>query len=365
MTETIVWDIETGPLPEAELQRLVPPFDSLTLKGAELIESEFDPDAVKLGLLKDKKKIASKIDTARKKHAADVEAMIEKVEEARLKYWQKVQGKAALDAVTGRVLAIGYLGQRKAISSGEEQAILLKFWEIAREAIDRGNRMIGFNIFRFDLPFLVRRSWILGVAIPFEILFDGHYWSKVFVDLAEHWRLNVYGSKISLDTMAKGLGAGAKPSDVTGETFHEFWNGTTKERQKALAYLINDLQMTQAWIRDGLHERAITRDLKWGIPVPKQGFENKVFYVWFDAPIGYISITANLTDEWEAMIHGRLQGGEPITDLNDDPLCPELAGTPTRSEIISALFKAGLYGVSGAIPPGPDDPDPELDIPSV
>jgi methionyl-tRNA synthetase len=55
--------------------------------------------------------------------------------------------------------------------------------------------------------------------------------------------------------------------------------------------------MTQAWMRDGLKERAITRDLKWGIPVPKQGYENKVFYVWFDAPIGYISITGTLGEE--------------------------------------------------------------------
>ena len=55
----------------------------------------------------------------------------------------------------------------------------------------------------------------------------------------------------------------------------------------------NAIQMTQAWIRDGLRERAITRDLKWGIPVPKAGYEDKVFYVWFDAPIGYISIAAN------------------------------------------------------------------------
>ncbi len=62
----------------------------------------------------------------------------------------------------------------------------------------------------------------------------------------------------------------------------------------------NALQMTQAWIRDGLRERAISRDLKWGIPVPKDGYREKVFYVWFDAPIGYISITANHTDDWES-----------------------------------------------------------------
>ena len=59
----------------------------------------------------------------------------------------------------------------------------------------------------------------------------------------------------------------------------------------------NALNITKAWIRDGLNERAITRDLKWGIPVPKEGYENKVFYVWFNAPIGYISITKQLADE--------------------------------------------------------------------
>ena len=59
----------------------------------------------------------------------------------------------------------------------------------------------------------------------------------------------------------------------------------------------NAIQMTQAWLRDGLKPRAITRDLKWGIPVPRKGFEDKVFYVWFDAPIGYISMTAALAGE--------------------------------------------------------------------
>jgi methionyl-tRNA synthetase len=46
-----------------------------------------------------------------------------------------------------------------------------------------------------------------------------------------------------------------------------------------------------AWIKEGLKRRSITRDLKWGVPVPLEGFENKIFYVWFDAPIGYISST--------------------------------------------------------------------------
>ncbi|TKC46853.1 hypothetical protein EI555_015263, partial [Monodon monoceros] len=55
----------------------------------------------------------------------------------------------------------------------------------------------------------------------------------------------------------------------------------------------------RSWLRDGLKPRCITRDLKWGTPVPLVGFEDKVFYVWFDATIGYLSITANYTDQWE------------------------------------------------------------------
>lgn len=59
----------------------------------------------------------------------------------------------------------------------------------------------------------------------------------------------------------------------------------------------NAIQVTKGWIKEGLQERAITRDLKWGIPVPLAGYENKVFYVWFDAPIGYISLTKHYANE--------------------------------------------------------------------
>lgn len=47
----------------------------------------------------------------------------------------------------------------------------------------------------------------------------------------------------------------------------------------------------EGWFRTGLEDRAVTRDLRWGVPVPLKGYENKVLYVWFDAPIGYISST--------------------------------------------------------------------------
>lgn len=56
----------------------------------------------------------------------------------------------------------------------------------------------------------------------------------------------------------------------------------------------------KSWLDGGLQPRAVSRDLDWGVPVPVEGAEGKVLYVWFDAPIGYISNTIELLpDEWE------------------------------------------------------------------
>ncbi|GAV28776.1 hypothetical protein PMKS-002251 [Pichia membranifaciens] len=61
----------------------------------------------------------------------------------------------------------------------------------------------------------------------------------------------------------------------------------------------NSKTITNSWLKEGLKPRCITRDLVWGTPVPLEGFTDKVLYVWFDATIGYISITANYTDDWK------------------------------------------------------------------
>ncbi|OIQ40218.1 MAG: methionine--tRNA ligase [Bacteroidetes bacterium MedPE-SWsnd-G1] len=65
----------------------------------------------------------------------------------------------------------------------------------------------------------------------------------------------------------------------------------------------NVLGQVKSWVDDGLRPRAVTRDLDWGIPVPVEGGEGKVLYVWFDAPIGYISSTKEWAKEngkdWE------------------------------------------------------------------
>ena len=62
---------------------------------------------------------------------------------------------------------------------------------------------------------------------------------------------------------------------------------------------VNVYGQCKSWLDQGLHPRAVSRDLDWGVPVPVEGAKGKVLYVWFDAPIGYISATKELTPDWE------------------------------------------------------------------
>ncbi|MEC8097845.1 MAG: methionine--tRNA ligase, partial [Bacteroidota bacterium] len=84
------------------------------------------------------------------------------------------------------------------------------------------------------------------------------------------------------------------------EKFLKEWIDSKKNKN----WKSNVLGQVKSWLDEGLKPRAVTRDLNWGIPVPLKGGENKVLYVWFDAPIGYISATkewANLNNkEWES-----------------------------------------------------------------
>ncbi len=65
------------------------------------------------------------------------------------------------------------------------------------------------------------------------------------------------------------------------------------------------LKFTKNWLKNGLHDRAITRDMSWGVPVPLEGFDEKRIYVWFDAVIGYLSaskewaLLQNNPDKWQ------------------------------------------------------------------
>ena len=79
--------------------------------------------------------------------------------------------KAALSPTTGRVLVIGYYGTSKGKAlfdngAGREAIVIELFWKKFTQMKRDGRSMVGLNIFQFDLPFLVTRSWILDVEIP-------------------------------------------------------------------------------------------------------------------------------------------------------------------------------------------------------
>jgi 3'-5' exonuclease len=224
---TIYFDIETSALPETELAALVPPFD---------------PAEVKTGNIKDPEKIAAKIAEAQANH--------------RREFFEK----AALDPLTGRVLAVGVLtrtphpdplpsAEREEtffiIGHDDEAQTLREFWELCRGEMGRINEMVGFNTHAFDLPFLIRRSFKHRVPVPFGIR-RGRYWGDEMVDLREIWQLGDRQARGSLDSIARHLGVGMKNGD--GGAFAELWRS---DRAKAVEYLRNDLELT-AKIADAL-----------------------------------------------------------------------------------------------------------------
>lgn len=227
---TIIFDIETGPLPEAELEAMLP---------------AFDPAEVKTGNLKDPAKIADKIAEAEANHRRDF------------------FDKAALDPLTGRVVAIGVKvfdasgevladghqyfsnGRFSIIGHDDEARTLREFWDATRGQMGRLNPLIGFNIFGFDLPFLFRRSWKHRVAIPFGLR-RGRYWSDQLVDLRDVWQLGDRQARGSLDSIAKHFDVGSKNGD--GKAFAELWQS---DRKSAEAYLRNDIELT-AKVADAL-----------------------------------------------------------------------------------------------------------------
>ncbi len=114
------------------------------------------------------------------------------------------------------------------------------------------------------------------------------------------------GSTLSPDELIDPHSAVSGSKPVKKETKH--WYLPLNEYEQMLREWIleghkewksNVYGQCKSWLDGGLQPRAVSRDLDWGIPVPVEGAEGKVLYVWFDAPIGYISATKDLTPEWE------------------------------------------------------------------
>lgn len=205
---TIIFDIETSALPFGELA--IP---------------AFNPSDVKLGNTRDPDKIAERIRQAEENHVTD--------------YIRN----AALDALSGQVLCIGYRLERDepAILSSDadgEAAMLRQWWELLN-TWERQPRLIGFNIKAFDLPFLIKRSWKHRITPPYWIR-HGRYWNDLVVDLREVWQLGDNRAHGSLGAISRHLGLGEKTGN--GADFANLWK---TNRQAAIDYCLQDVKLTQ------------------------------------------------------------------------------------------------------------------------
>lgn len=202
--KTVIFDIETGPASEFEMLLVMP---------------TFSPPAN----YKDPEKIAQSIN------------------EQKAKFMER----AALSAVTGRVLAIGYTvvddeteSKDTTVLIEDEAVMMSKFFETIE-----GQRIIGFNSTNFDMPFLFRRAWARGIKPPVERLgkSKGFLEDPDHIDLMRVWSCGVYGEYESLDMIAKTLGRGSKSG--CGRHFHQMLQNNKDE---AIKYLLRDLEVTLA-----------------------------------------------------------------------------------------------------------------------
>ena len=246
MKTDIYFDIETGPLSEELLAKIRPPANLKKVKNIKLFGQPFDPMTVKVAHLKDPIKIEKKIDDARAKYPAEQEKIAEDIAEAEQQHIEDFAEKAALDECRGEVLAIGYFGNHQLIHGDgmSEPEMLINFWDkfkVCTES-DYLRKMVGFNIFGFDLPFLINRSRIHGLIIPPSVIKKNRYWHDSFIDLAEVWNLGRYGKYKSLDEICISSKLGEKLDGISGADFHKLW---ANDRDKAKEYLSRDLLLTK------------------------------------------------------------------------------------------------------------------------
>ena len=244
----LIFDIETGPLPENQLRELLSPFDETTVEG--LVTGDFDPSSVRTGNLKDASKIAEKIEAARAAHEAAKANSGKIIADAQASHWKQFVERAALSAVTGRVLAIGYLATESGKfaveqNDDEERELLTGFWVKYTACRAKHRIMVGHNIANFDVPFLARRSVILGVDVPSTLLPppSRRYLDSIFADTMALWG---FGGRepIKLDLLGQVLGVGRKTEGFDAADFHKFWFGTPEDRELAVEYLVQDLRVT-------------------------------------------------------------------------------------------------------------------------
>lgn len=243
----LAFDIETDALPEDYIRSVMPPYKPGKKKKPP---GEFDPDAVKLGNTKAHDKIIEIVERGRKKHAVLIADFDKSAKEAEVEYWEQIIDKAALSPITGHILAIGYHSTEKGNTvivmeddKITETLMLELFWKQYLRCFNQPRKMIGHNVIGFDFPFVINRSWILGVEVPTQV-FDGRYLDRTTIgDTMLHWTCGQHGKFIKLDTICRAMGVKGKMEGMDGKDFGRVFR---EDREKAEAYLLDDVMAVVA-----------------------------------------------------------------------------------------------------------------------
>jgi len=235
----LVFDIETAPLPDSALALT---YDSSDLKLPDP-PGAFDPQSVKYGRMTDPKKRAAKLQECVNAHNAALSAYPHECARIQDEHWAKFKEKAALDAMTGRVVAIGYAMPtgpdcKVFLHYGTEEDLLANFWETVTSPCLKS--AAGHNIAGFDLPFLIKRSWIHQMTPPPCINQYGRV-EPPFKDTMTTWQCGNRGSFAKLDRIAAAMGIPGKLDGVTGDQFAQLLED---DKETADKYLTADVVAT-------------------------------------------------------------------------------------------------------------------------
>ena len=216
-----VFDIETGPLPKKRIEEIAPPFNENKIKTGNL----------------------------------GLEKALAKVNEARENHIYNILDKAALRGEYGQVLACGFAeGEPEATPPIEtvfdddpnpytsERNLLRKIWDRIKQAREKQALLVCHKSNTFDLPMLLRRSFVLGVTPYREILpRNSRFFPDFCLDTMEIWRLGDYdpNARISLDRLAKAMGIEGK--NGSGKFFSQLM---AEDFEAAKAYLETDIRVT-------------------------------------------------------------------------------------------------------------------------
>lgn len=175
---------------------------------------------------------------------------------------KEVNAKTALSGDTGRLLCIGFADDRgsdgihygvlgwdteRARFTCDERKTLIDFWLMMRDFRPQRDRIVGHNIFDFDLKFIYKRSVVHGVPPAVELSF-ARYRSQPIFDTMCEWERWAFNGRISLDRLASVLSLqSSKTDDVNGSRVSELFE--TGRHREIYDYCLRDVQLTRAIYR--------------------------------------------------------------------------------------------------------------------